>query len=55
MVIDSYAPILAAGYRRAMLGAIGDDAAVSTVRRFEERFALEPEVLDAIQAEVSGR
>ena len=47
MVVDRYAPILGAGYRRAMLGALGDDSAVSTVSRFEQRFELDAEILAA--------
>ena len=55
LLVDSRAPILSAGYRRAMMRAVGADTAVSTIRRFEEKFALEPEFLNALRAEIERR
>lgn len=52
MVLDRYAPILSAGYRRAMMMGVGADTATATVSRFEERFALDEEILAAMRNEI---
>jgi hypothetical protein len=51
LVLDKYAPILSAGYRRAMMEGVGV-AGSATVRRFEQQFALEPEILTALIDEI---
>ncbi|UCG87215.1 MAG: hypothetical protein JSW71_01320 [Gemmatimonadota bacterium] len=55
MVLDRYVPILAAGYRSTMMRAVGADTATATIGRFEERFALEPEILAALRNEIDLR
>jgi len=55
LVLDRYAPILAAGYRRAMMRSVGEDSGTATIGWFEDRFALEPEILTALRDEIGGR
>jgi hypothetical protein len=38
-----------------MMRAVGADTVVSTIRRFEEKFALEPEILQALREEIGRR
>ncbi len=55
LVLDRYAPIMSAGYRRAMMRSVSADSVTATVSRFEERFQLEPNVLEALRSEVWKR
>ena len=52
LVLDRYAPVLAARYRRTMMRSVGADTVTATIGRFEERFSLEPEILTALQDEI---
>jgi hypothetical protein len=55
LVLDRYAPVLAARYRRTMMRSVGADTVTATIGRFEERFSLEPEILTALQDEIDRR
>jgi len=55
LLLDSYAPILSAGYRHAMMRSVGADSVTTTIARFEARFPLEPTLLEALRNEVRRR
>jgi hypothetical protein len=55
LVLDYYAPIMSAGYRRVMMRSLGADSVTNTVARFERRFQLEPAVLEALREEIRRR
>lgn len=55
LVLDFYAPILSAGYRRAMMRSVGADTLTSTVGRFEAQFHLAPAAIEALRNEIRPR
>jgi len=53
-IMQFYAPVLASGYRRVFLDAVGAEES-STVSAFERVYALEPEVAEFVREQIRRR
>jgi hypothetical protein len=53
-IMEFYAPIMAAGYRRVFLDAVGAEES-STVSAFERVYALDPEVAEFVREQIRRR
>jgi len=53
-IMQFYAPVLASGYRRVFLDAVGAEES-STVSAFERVYALKPEVEELVREQIRRR